>query len=204
MRARISLAVLGLAALAATSQAQAPDSVQPARPGGRPMIERMRARAAAREAQGKPPKPFREEAPEKRQAAERKIRQAFQGVVRRRLNLDDAKMRRLEETNLKFDQRRRALNVDERQARIALRSAMQDTVTRDEGRISQAIDQLIAAQRRRTDLLADEQKELSSFLTPLQRAQYLSLQEQVNRRLMDAQRGGALGGQPPKKAPPES
>jgi hypothetical protein len=43
------------------------------------------------------------------------------------------------------------------------------------------------------DLVAREQKELGAFMTPLQRAKYMALQEQVRRRfeqMARAQRGG--------------
>jgi hypothetical protein len=124
--------------------------------------------------------------PADRQAQERRIRLAFEGVVRRQLKLDDRQMRQLRQAQTKFERQRRALNGDERQARLALRDAMQDSTTRDQSRISQNIDQLVAVQRRRADLLEAEQKELSSFLTPMQRAQYLSLQERLARRVLDA------------------
>jgi hypothetical protein len=123
--------------------------------------------------------------PAERQVQERRIRQAFENVVRRQLKLDDEKMRQLRQSQSKFERQRRQLNAEERQARLALRAAMQDSAGRDQARISQSLDQLVAAQRRRADLLEAEQKELSSFLTPMQRAQYLSLQERAARRLLD-------------------
>ena len=107
----------------------------------------------------------------------------------------------------KFEQQRRVLNVDERQARLALKAAMEDSAGRDQSKISQSLDQLVAAQRRRADLLEAEQKELATFLTPFQRAQYLSLQERLVRRLLDGPKAapgtapdslplGALSGEP--------
>lgn len=123
--------------------------------------------------------------PAERQEQQRRIRVAFEGVVRRQLKLDDQKMRQLRQTQTKFERERRALNVDERQARLALKSAMEDSTNRDQSKIAQSLDQLVSAQRRRADLLGAEQKELATFLTPMQRAQYLSLEERLTRRLLD-------------------
>jgi hypothetical protein len=139
--------------------------------------------------------------PTERQEQQRRVRQAFDGVVRRQLKLDDQRMRQLRQARTKFEQQRRALNVDEHQARLALKAAMQDSAGRDQNKISQSLDQLVAAQRRRADLLESEQKELATFLTPLQRAQYLSLQERLARRLLDGAKPAP--GAPPDSLPPE-
>jgi len=116
------------------------------------------------------------------------------------LNLDDQKMQQLQQTDSKYDRQRRQLNMEERQARLALKASMEDSVGRDQNKISQNLDQLLQAQRRRADLLEAEQKELSSFLTPMQRAQYLSLKEQMMRRMVDGP-NSAGGGRNP--LPPE-
>jgi len=81
---------------------------------------------------------------------------------------------------------------------------MQDTVNVDQNKIAQYMDQLTQAQRRRADILAAEQKELSGVLTPLQRAKLLALREQLTQRVMQAERaqgGGRRGGvqQPPPR-----
>jgi uncharacterized protein YlxW (UPF0749 family) len=56
--------------------------------------------------------------------------------------------------------------------------------------IAQQLDTLLQLERQRIDLLESEQKELATFLTPLQRAKYQALQEQLRRRL-EALRVGA-------------
>jgi hypothetical protein len=52
-------------------------------------------------------------------------------------------------------------------------------------------------QRRRLDLAAEEQRELATIMTPVQRARYLALQETVRRRTDEMRRrrgGGARRG----------
>jgi Spy/CpxP family protein refolding chaperone len=133
------------------------------------------------------------------------VQQAFRNRVRQLLNLDQPKMRRLNQTEQGFNRQRTELNQSERQTRLALAAAMQDSAGPDQGKIDQYINQLVQAQRKRADLLEAEQKELSSFLTPLQRAQYLSLKERMNKRLQElnqAAGGGRRGAAPPTEPPP--
>ncbi|HMA24682.1 MAG TPA: hypothetical protein VKP00_11825 [Gemmatimonadaceae bacterium] len=144
--------------------------------------------------------------PNDRQALERRVRQAFAGVVRRQLNLDAAQMQNLQRVDQKFEQQRRVVLRDERDARQNLRAAMQDSTGHaDQDKIAQYLDQIVLGQRRRADLLEQEQKELSNFLTPLQRAQYFALKERITRKLLDLQadssagRGGRRGFAPPDR-----
>jgi hypothetical protein len=137
-----------------------------------------------------------------RPALERQVRQAVARVVRQRLNLNDQQMQSLTRVDNKFDAQRRNLLRDERATRQNLKAAMADTVSPDQDRISQYLDQILQEPHRRADLQAAEQKELSSFLTPLQRAQYLSIKERVTARIQqaaEAGRGGNGRGVPPEE-----
>jgi len=49
--------------------------------------------------------------------------------------------------------------------------------------VNQLLRDMARIQRDRLDLLDNEQADLAKFLTPVQRAQYLGLQEQVRRRV---------------------
>jgi Spy/CpxP family protein refolding chaperone len=132
-----------------------------------------------------------------RVALERQVKQTIARVVRRQLNLNDQQMAQLTRVDQKFEVQKRQLEREERMTRQGLRVAMLDSANADSAKFSQSIAQLIQFQRRRADILEGEQKELSGFLTPRQRAQYLAIQEQVRRRLEQAGRGG-----PPPVGPP--
>ena len=133
-------------------------------------------------------------APSDRQALQRRVRQAFTAVVRRQLNLDAAQMQTLQRVDQKYEQQRRGVLRDERDARMNLKLAMEDSTGHpDQDKISQYLDQLVKGQRRRADLLDAEQKELSSFLSPLQRAKYFSLKERVARKMLELQSDTAAG-----------
>ena len=121
-------------------------------------------------------------APADRAALERQFRQALARVARRQLGLTPAKMTQLGAVDQKFERQRRALAQRARQTRLALRTAMADSAPAQES-IAQHLDTLLQLERQRLDLLESEQKELAAFLTPLQRAKYQALQEQLRRRL---------------------
>jgi periplasmic protein CpxP/Spy len=139
-----------------------------------------------------------------RMALERQVRQSLARVARRQLGLTDEQMRSLGRVDQRFEQRRRELNRDETMVRIGLRQVMLDTGNVDQAKVAQSLDRLIQLQRRRVDLLEAEQRALAEFLTPLQRAQYQSLQERVRRRLEEARpnAAGGAGRRPPLEPGP--
>ena len=132
--------------------------------------------------------------PNERQALQQRVRQAFAGVVRRQLNLSAPQMQTLQRTDQKYEQQRRAIVRDERDARLNLAAAMQDSTGHpDQDKIAQYLDELVRGQRRRAELLEAEQKEFSTFLSPLQRAQYFALKERLGKKLQEL-RADSLGG----------
>ena len=80
------------------------------------------------------------------------------------------------------------------------RRGLRDEVLRGDSASSTKIDQFLTDQfkidRERVDLTEAEQRELGKFLTPVQRAKYLGVQEQI-RREMDQLRGRGRGMPPP-------
>jgi Spy/CpxP family protein refolding chaperone len=137
---------------------------------------------------------------------QRQVRQAWIGNVRRQLNLNDEQMRTLNQVNTKYERQRGDIQRDERQARLGLKAAMEDTAAGDQNaRIEQQMNVLVGAQRRRADLFENEQKELAGFLTPLQRARYSVLQERLAQRLQQLRQNQqeAPAGPPPPENPPE-
>ena len=178
MRVRASAVVLMLGAFASGALSQRSDTAAPLRPGARGGLR------------GQPPA--------ERQLLQRQVRQAFAKAVRRQLNLSDDQMRRLQSVDLKYERERIALLRDERQARLALKGAMDDSSKVDQAKVDGYLSQLVKGQRARADLLESEQKELAGFLTPLQRAKYFAMKERLNRRMQElAQQNGARGAAEP-------
>jgi hypothetical protein len=141
------------------------------------------------------------QAPDRRAVAQDRVRQRVVRLLRERVGLSDDQLRRLGPVSQRFDSRRRELFEEERGARQALRREL-SAESADQNRVSTLVDQLFVIQRRRLDLAAEEQRELATFMTPVQRARYLALQEHVRRRAdeMRRRRGGGRR-VPPRGAP---
>ncbi|MDQ4080672.1 MAG: hypothetical protein M3125_07915 [Gemmatimonadota bacterium] len=133
--------------------------------------------------------------PARRQALEQRVRQRMATVVKERLRLSDDQMRRLGEVNRDMEGQRRLLNEQERDLRVGLRTELMRGDSASQDRVARFVDQLIDVQRRRIDLLSREQRALAAFMTPVQRAQYLAIQDQLRRRMEEMRgrprRGGA-------------
>lgn len=146
-------------------------------------------------------RPVPDSAPAGRQALEQRFRQRMAAVVQQRLNLNADQMRRLGELNREMETQRRQLNEQERAARVGLRAQVVRGDSANQEAVARFVDQLIDVQRRRVDLLAREQRALSGFMTPVQRAKYLAMQDQLRRRMEEMrgrrERGGARRNGPP-------
>ena len=119
---------------------------------------------------------------------EQRFQQMLYQMTRRRVGLNDEQMNRLVPINRRFEQQRRQLQRQERETRFSLRDAMRDTAQVDQARITAYLDKLVQLQHQRADLIEQEQRDLAQFMTPLQRARYTALQEQVRRRVEQLRR----------------
>jgi hypothetical protein len=133
---------------------------------------------------------------------EQRFRQMLYQVTRRRVGLTDAQMNRLMPINQRFETERRGIQRQERETRLALRDAMRDSTHADQARITGYLDKLVELQRQRVELVAREQRDLAEFMTPLQRARYTALQEQVRRRIEQMVRQNRRQGDSTVEAPP--
>lgn len=133
--------------------------------------------------------------PNERAAAQHRLRERFARLLRERVGLSDDQLRRLAPVSQGFELRRQTLFREERAARQALRRELSAS-SADQGRVASQIDLLLALQRRRLDLVAEEQRELATFMTPVQRARYLALQELLRRRAEEMRRRRGNG--PPR------
>jgi Spy/CpxP family protein refolding chaperone len=126
--------------------------------------------------------------PGRRAQLERQFRERLATVVQQRLHLTDAQLKRLEQTNSHFEGQRRQLVQQEREARVAIREEVLKDSAANQTRVAELIDRAIAIQRQRLDLVQQEQRELAQFMTPVQRAQYLDLQEKLRQRVEQLRR----------------
>ena len=129
---------------------------------------------------------------------ERRFRENFAAEVKQRLQLTDDQMTKLMAVNQRLDAQRHQLFQQERDARIGLRTELANPDDRvNQARVAELLETVLRLQRSRLELVEREQRELSSFLTPMQRARYQAFVDFVQRRMDDMDgRGGARGGQP--------
>lgn len=115
---------------------------------------------------------------------EGELRRGFARAVRTAVGLTDEQMIRLAPISRKYEQERRRLQMDERAARLALRDLIRDDAPADSAKVSHQLNALVELQRRRAALLEEEQRELAAIMSPVQRARYMALQEQLRRRML--------------------
>lgn len=138
----------------------------------------------------------------KRQELERRFRERSADIVRRQLQLNADQMSRLQGVNRQFETQRAALFAEERRARQALRAEL-TSANPNQQKVATLLDELMGVSRRRFDIQASEQRELAKFLTPVQRAKYFGLQNQLRQRMEEVQkRGGQRGRRVPPMGPP--
>lgn len=124
-----------------------------------------------------------------RAALEQRFRERLEQVLKERLALTDAQLSHLIEVNRRLDGQRRALFREEREVRREMRDALKggdDQASQE--RVGALMDRALRVQRQRLELVETEQRELATMLTPVQRAKYLGMQEQLRRRAEDMQR----------------
>jgi periplasmic protein CpxP/Spy len=126
----------------------------------------------------------------RREMLEQRLRERTGDLVRRRLQLTDDQMTKLQNTNRQFEQQRRSLMGKERDVRQELRRQL-TSGTADQNRVAALLDQTMQLERQRLDVQQSEQRELAKFLTPVQRAKLLGLQAELRRRAQEL-RGGRM------------
>ena len=114
-------------------------------------------------------------------------------MLRRQLGLNDDQVRRLQQTNRRFEGQRRQLFEQERETRLQLRQALAAGDSAAQVRVGSLLDRTLLLQRQRLELLEAEQKELATFLTPVQRARLFGLEEQMRRRTEELREQGPPG-----------
>ena len=163
--------------------------------------------AAQQEAQPAPDTTAGAETPERRQL-DRQLRLRLGQVVRRELQLTDDQYAQLQAVNRKYESPRRTLNQRERYLRLSLRAELQLGDKADQGKVAGYLDQLADVQQSRLQIFRAEQKDLAGFLTPVQRARYAALEEQLRKRVtqmrqrqLERQQARAAGARPARLRP---
>lgn len=146
--------------------------------------------------EGRPAEARRPFTTTQRDSLEAVVRVRMAEVLQRQLALTDEQSRRLSALSQRLEPRRRALVTEERAVRIALRAQIAAGDSARDTELTSLLNRMIEVQRARVLLLETEQQELTVFLTPLQRAKFLGIEEQMRLRAEQVQ-GRPMPGQGP-------
>lgn len=119
---------------------------------------------------------------------EAQVRRGFARAVRERVGLSDEQMRKLAPITQKHATERARIQLDEREARVELGRILRDTASADTAKVERLMARLLDVQKRRVQLMEQEQKDLATIMSPVQRARFLGLQEQLRRQMEERRR----------------
>jgi protein CpxP len=128
-----------------------------------------------------------------RTVLEQQFRERVAKVAQQRLGLTDAQMTQLQASNARFAPRLQQLVVQERETRRQLRLEM-TSATPNQAHVNQLIYTSLQLQKQRISVVEEEQKDLARFMTPVQRAKYIALQQQLRRRAQELAGRDGRGG----------
>ena len=127
------------------------------------------------------------------------VGQAIDRAIRTQLQATDDQLAKMRQIEQRFRPRRVEIDREEQQTRRELRQAMLDTANVNQALIGQLLDKMVAFPGRRAALMVDEDKALAEVLSPLQRAKFHAIQEQIRRRVDQGRGGPPPGrGRPPQ------
>ena len=127
-----------------------------------------------------------------REALRQRIEQNFLARVKEDLALTDDQATKLQEVSRRTVEKRRTLEQENRRLNQALAAQLRPGVAADPRVVKRVLDSLVDLRLAGAQIYRDEHRELATFLTDVQRAQYHMLRERLLNRMEDlrAQRQG--------------
>jgi hypothetical protein len=125
-------------------------------------------------------------------------------MVERRLRLTPDQSAKLRDATARYAVDRQQLFRQERTLRRDLRDELARGESARQDRVGGMLDRLLGLQRQRADLVSAEQRTLSGFLTPVQRAEFLAMQERAFRAAQQMRQEREGRGKRPDKGPGRS
>ncbi len=138
--------------------------------------------AAPARAQGVPPAG---DDPAQAQLLRQRIEDRFAERVKEQLGLSDEQLAKLRATSTTYGGRRRDLEARERLLRSALAEQIRPGVAANQDSVSTLTDALVGLRSSYAKTFQDENAELATYLTPVQRSQLLAMRERFMRRIQE-------------------
>jgi|ERR1700686_837358 len=132
-----------------------------------------------------------------RPALDKQFRERVAKLTQDRVGLTDAQMTQLGQSNGRFAPQLSQLAAQERETRRQLRLELTAGGQPNQQHVSALLDESLQLQKQRIAIVEAEQKELARFMTPVQRARYIGLQQQFRKRAQElaGQNGAQQGAQ---------
>ena len=115
------------------------------------------------------------------------IQERFSARVQEELGLTDQQADRMRDVVGSYFLKRRNFDIDERRLRQGLAGELRPGVAANKDNVDRYTDQLLDLKIRYAQSYKDEIRELSLFLDPVQRAQFLLLREKLLDKVREAQ-----------------
>ena len=146
--------------------------------------------------------PVKAGAATERPVLEQQFKERLARLTQTRIGLTDAQMTQLEQSTARYSPQLTRLAGQERETRRQLRDELTSPQPNQQ-HVSDLLDASLSLQQRRLALVQAQQKDLARFMTPVQRARYIALQQQFRRRTQElaGQRKGQRAGM--QQNPPE-
>jgi hypothetical protein len=135
----------------------------------------------------------------RREALRTRIEQNFLARVKEELSLSDDQSTKLVDVNRRTVEKRRALEAENRRLNTALAAQMRPGVAADPRLLRRTLDSLVDIRVAAAQVYKDEQRELATFLSDVQRAQFYVLRERLLNR-MENVRAARAQPAPPARA----
>jgi protein CpxP len=130
-----------------------------------------------------------------RPVLEQQFKERLARLTQTRIGLTDAQMTQLEQSTARYSPQLTRLAGQERETRRQLRDELTSPQPNQQ-HVSDLLDASLSLQQQRLALVQAQQKDLARFMTPVQRARYIALQQQFRRRTQElaGQRKGERAG----------
>ncbi len=122
------------------------------------------------------------------------IQERFAARVQEELGLSDAQADRMREVSGGYYLKRRNFDIEERRLRQALAGELRPGVAANKDNVARYTDQLLDLKVRYAQSYRDEVRELSAFLDPVQRAQFILMREKLLDKVREAQEAAPEAG----------
>jgi len=135
-------------------------------------------------------------APPPRQMLRQRVETVFLGRLRQDLGLNEDQALKVSAVLTDWGGKRRDLEMQERGLRQALDGQLRPGVAADRDSLTRIVDGLLQNRVDYAQSFQGEMRDLTPLLTPVQRAQYLRLRDQLLRRVQDLQDQRRVDGVP--------